>query len=193
MCRLPQMPPQNVGFIIDGIGTRPDTLRIRSSRARLFPKKEFAGTISRKPICPAVFDQRVEIPIRYLTQTQEAGVGGCRSCLHWKIEARPRSPPVNLRGNVEPHLDGTCGAKPGASERRLLIPLRGASFFCSVLSLAFGFGPAQRLSGLRHPKPPLPVWSRAGWRGARSGRPRGLGRRSGPRRLAGRRGVPGAG
>ena len=49
-------------------------------------------------------------PDPVLTTTQEAGVGGIRSCLFRKIEARPRSPPVNLWGNVEPHPDGTCGA-----------------------------------------------------------------------------------
>jgi hypothetical protein len=51
-----------VGFIIDGIGASPETPRIRSSRAMLFPN--FRGSFSRKPICPSVFDQRVEIPIR---------------------------------------------------------------------------------------------------------------------------------
>ena len=56
-------------------------------------------------------------------------MGGIRSCLRWKIEARPRFPPVNLRGNVEPHPDGICGAKLGVSERRLLMSLRGANFF----------------------------------------------------------------
>ena len=56
-------------------------------------------------------------------------MGGFRSCLSRKIEARPRSPPVNLRGNVELLPDGTSGAIFfGAAERRRLMSLRSAIF-----------------------------------------------------------------
>ena len=72
-------------------------------------------------------------------------MGGFRSCLSRKIEARPRSPPVNLWGNVEPHLDGTCGAIFfGAAERRRLMSLRSANFFAVARQFS-------RASYCRHP------------------------------------------
>ena len=80
------------------------------------PRSSFTNFDEPSPVRRSVPDLPCSVrpkdgnPDPVLTSTQEAGVGVFRSCLHWKTEARPRSPPVNLRGNVELPPDGTGGA-----------------------------------------------------------------------------------
>ena len=48
--------------------------------------------------------------------------------------------PLTSRGNGRFRQDGKGGAKHGASERRLLMPLRGAIFFALVIIVDGGDG-----------------------------------------------------
>jgi hypothetical protein len=48
---------------------------------------------------PCVVRVEGDNPEPVFNQTKGARVGGCRSCLHWKTKARPRSPARCLMGN----------------------------------------------------------------------------------------------
>jgi hypothetical protein len=80
-----------------------------SNREVKKPKKKKEAAAAPAPVLKGIpanlSDQRVEIPIRYLTQLRRPGWARLGHAFLGRPRPVPGHPPVNLRGNVELHLE----------------------------------------------------------------------------------------